>query len=282
MSNPFAPQHYLDLNHTEHRMLFDHSVNVWDALSQIVSYLQFRLKPGVHGRLIGKPFISGAVFVGKGTVIEQGAMVKGPAWIGEGCEIRNGCYIRENVIIGSGCVIGNSCELKNSIVLDEAQIPHFNYVGDSIIGYRGHLGAGVILSNVKLDHGEIVVAHHGRRGADGPEEIRRDHRRPRGDRVQLRAQSRLAHRAQHDPLPRHLVERRRAGGQRHQDEADARGDAAEGIGRLRRRVKLQAPEAKQTGHALQRSGMISARSITTSGKACGAAWPSALTITCSR
>jgi NDP-sugar pyrophosphorylase family protein len=157
MSNPFAPQLYLDLNHTEHRMLFDHSVNVWDALSQIVSYLQFRLKPGVHGRLIGKPFISGAVFVGKGTVIEQGAMVKGPAWIGEGCEIRNGCYIRENVIIGSGCVIGNSCELKNSIVLDEAQIPHFNYVGDSIIGYRGHLGAGVILSNVKLDHGEIVV-----------------------------------------------------------------------------------------------------------------------------
>ncbi len=56
-----------------------------------------------------------------------------PRW--EGCEIRNGCYIRENVIIGSGCVIGNSCELKNCIVLDEAQIPHFNYVGDSIIGY---------------------------------------------------------------------------------------------------------------------------------------------------
>ncbi len=157
MTNPFAPQLYLDLNHTEHRMLFDNSVHVWDALAQIVSYLQFRLKPAIHGRLIGKPFVSGAVFIGKGTVIEQGAMIKGPAWIGEGCEIRNGCYIRENVIVGSGCVLGNSCELKNSIVLDEAQIPHFNYVGDSIIGYRGHLGAGVILSNVKLDHGEILV-----------------------------------------------------------------------------------------------------------------------------
>ncbi len=153
----FAPQNYLDLNHTEHRMLFDNAAHAWDALKQIPSYLQFRLKPGIHGRLIGKPFISGAVFIGKGTVIEQGAMIKGPAWIGEGCEIRNGCYIRENVIVGSGCVLGNSCEFKNSIIFDEAQIPHFNYVGDSIIGYHGHLGAGVILSNVRLDRGEIRI-----------------------------------------------------------------------------------------------------------------------------
>ena len=139
-------------------MLFDQSVNAWDALKQIPSYLQFRLKPQINGRLVGKPFISGAVFVGKGTVVEQGAMIKGPAWIGEGCEIRNGAYIRENVIIGSGCVIGNSCELKNCIVFDEAQIPHFNYVGDSILGYKAHLGAGAILSNVKLDHSEIIIS----------------------------------------------------------------------------------------------------------------------------
>jgi NDP-sugar pyrophosphorylase family protein len=107
--------------------------------------------------MIGKPFVSGAVFVGKGTVVEQGAMIKGPAWIGEGCEIRNGAYIRENVIVGSGCVIGNSCELKNCIILNEVQIPHFNYVGDSILGYRAHLGAGVVLSNVKLDRSEILI-----------------------------------------------------------------------------------------------------------------------------
>ncbi len=154
----FAPSEFLDLNRSEHRMLFDQAVNVWDALKQIPSYLQFRLKPQIHGRLIGKPFISGAVFVGRGTVIEQGAMIKGPAWIGEGCEIRNGAYIRENVIVGSGCVIGNSCEVKNSIIFDEAQVPHFNYVGDSILGFRAHVGAGVILSNVKLDHAEITVA----------------------------------------------------------------------------------------------------------------------------
>ena len=154
----FPPTDFLDLNRSEHRMLFDQSVNAWDALKQIPSYLQFRLKPAILGRLVGKPFISGAVFGGKGTVVEQGAMIKGPAWIGEGCEIRNGAYIRENVIIGSGCVIGNSCELKNCIIFDEAQIPHFNYVGDSILGYKAHLGAGAILSNVKLDHSEIIIS----------------------------------------------------------------------------------------------------------------------------
>jgi NDP-sugar pyrophosphorylase family protein len=153
----FAPADFLDLNHTEHRMLFENAAQAWDALKQITSYLQFRLKPAIHGRLIGKPFVSNAVYVGKGTVIEQGAMIKGPAWIGEGCEIRNGAYLRENVIIGSGCVIGNSCEFKNCIVFDEVQVPHFNYVGDSILGYRAHLGAGVILSNVKLDRSEITV-----------------------------------------------------------------------------------------------------------------------------
>jgi len=153
----FAPADYLELNHTEHRMLFENTTHAWEALKQIASYLQFRLKPAILGKPIGKPFISNAVYIGRGTVIEQGAMIKGPAWIGEGCEIRNGAYIRENVIIGSGCVIGNSCEFKNCIVFDECQVPHFNYVGDSILGYRAHLGAGVILSNVKLDRQEITI-----------------------------------------------------------------------------------------------------------------------------
>src|ERR1700749_3932676 len=157
----FSPGDYLDLNHTEHRMLFENSVNAWDALKQITSSLQFRLKPAIQGRLVGKPFISGAVFIGKGTVIEHGAMIKGPAWIGEGCEIRNGCYVRENVIVGNGVVMGNSSEFKNCIVFDEAEIPHFNYVGDSIVGYKGHLAAGVILSNVRLDRQEIPISHNG-------------------------------------------------------------------------------------------------------------------------
>ena len=154
----FAPAEFLNLEHTAHAKLFENQKYVWDALKQIASYLQFRLKPGVLGELLGKPFISNHVFVGAGTIVEQGAVLKGPAWVGENCHIRSGCYVRENVIVGDAVVMGNSCEFKNCILLDEAQVPHFNYVGDSILGHRAHLGAGVILSNVKLDHGEIVVA----------------------------------------------------------------------------------------------------------------------------
>ncbi len=154
----FAPAELLQLEHTAHSKLFENQKYAWDALKQIASYLQFRLKPGILGELVGKPFISRNVFIGAGTIIEQGAFLKGPAWIGENCHIRSGCYIRENVIVGDGAVLGNSCEFKNCILFDEAQVPHFNYVGDSILGYKAHLGAGVILSNVKLDHREIAVA----------------------------------------------------------------------------------------------------------------------------
>jgi NDP-sugar pyrophosphorylase family protein len=158
LEEKFAPAEFIALEHTTHAKLFENQRFIWDALKQIASYLQFRLKPAVLGQLMGKPFISNTVFIGSGTIVEQGAVIKGPAWIGERCHIRSGCYVRENVIVGDGVVMGNSCEFKNCIVCDEAQVPHFNYVGDSILGFRTHLGAGVILSNVKLDHREISVA----------------------------------------------------------------------------------------------------------------------------
>jgi bifunctional N-acetylglucosamine-1-phosphate-uridyltransferase/glucosamine-1-phosphate-acetyltransferase GlmU-like protein len=204
----FPTESLLDLDHTDHRKLFENTVNAWDALKQIGSYLQFRLQPAIQGRLIGKPFISGAVFIGKGTVIEHGAMIKGPAWIGEGCEIRNGCYIRENVIVGNGVIMGNSSEFKNCIIFDEAEIPHFNYVGDSIVGYKGHLAAGVILSNVRLDRAEITVTHKGGHHPHGPAKIRRHHWRPRRDRLQLGPFSRFNHRPQLPHVPRHPMARR--------------------------------------------------------------------------
>jgi len=157
LEEKFAPAEFIALEHTIHAKLFENQRFIWEALKQIASYLQFRLKPAVLGQLMGKPFISNTVFIGSGTIVEQGAVIKGPAWIGEKCHIRSGCYVRENVIVGNGVVMGNSCEFKNCIVCDEAQVPHFNYVGDSILGFRAHLGAGVILSNVKLDHREISV-----------------------------------------------------------------------------------------------------------------------------
>src|SRR5260370_36783056 len=108
----FAPAEFLNLDKTAHPKLFESQKYVWDALKQIASYLQFRLKPGVLGELIGKPFISSHVFIGRGTVVEQGAVLKGPAWIGEDCRIRSGCYVRENVVVGNGVGIGNWCEFK--------------------------------------------------------------------------------------------------------------------------------------------------------------------------
>jgi len=154
----FSPANYLDLDRTDHRVIFDNVDEVWRALEKIAPYLQFRLKPAMLGTLVGKPHIGPDVFVGEGTVIEPGAMIKGPAWIGEGCQIRNGAYIRENVIIGNNVVAGNSCEFKNCLIFDHAEVAHFNYVGDSILGHKAHLGAGVILSNVRLDRREVTVS----------------------------------------------------------------------------------------------------------------------------
>jgi NDP-sugar pyrophosphorylase family protein len=163
----FAPHDYLDLDATAHRMLFDNVAHVWEALDKIASYLQFSLQPGVHAQLVGRPYIGRDVFIGEGTIVEHGAMIKGPAWIGAGCHVRNGCYIRENVIVGDEAVLGNSCEFKNCLIFNGAQVPHFNYVGDSILGYRSHLGAGVILSNVKLDHAEISIDTESERVSTG-------------------------------------------------------------------------------------------------------------------
>src|SRR5205807_4878858 len=157
----FAPAEFIALEHTTHAKLFENQRFIWDALKQIASYLQFRLKPAVLGQLMGKPFISNTVFIGSGTIVEQGAVIKGPAWIGEKCHVRSGCYVRENVIVGDGVVLGNSCEFKNCVIFNNVQIPHFSYVGDSILGHRAHLGAGVILSNFRLDRKEISVHHEG-------------------------------------------------------------------------------------------------------------------------
>lgn len=157
----FLPGEYLDLERTDHQALFESGQPVWSALDKIGNYLKFRLKPKMAGRMVGRPFVSNQVFIGEGTVVEHGATVIGPAWIGSDCHIRSGCYVRGNVIVGNGVVMGNSCEFKNCLVFDEAQVPHFNYVGDSILGHKAHLGAGVILSNVRLDHREVQVVRDG-------------------------------------------------------------------------------------------------------------------------
>ena len=153
----FAPADYFDFKHTAHAALFVEGAPVWSALSRIGDYLKQQLKPQILGQVAPSAFIGPDVFIGEGTVVEPNAVIKGPAWIGKNCQVRAGCYIRDNVIVGDGVVLGNSCEFKNCLIFDKAEVPHFNYVGDSILGYKAHLGAGVILSNYRLDHGQVVV-----------------------------------------------------------------------------------------------------------------------------
>ena len=107
------------------------------------------------------------VFVADDAMVWEGATLVGPAIIGHKAEIRPGAFIRGNVIIGDGAVVGNSSEIKNSIIFDEAQLPHYNYVGDSIIGYRSHMGAGAIASNLRLDKSEVTIRCNGEKMPTG-------------------------------------------------------------------------------------------------------------------
>lgn len=101
--------------------------------------------------------VEGRVYLHASVKLPAFASITGPAWIGPKTEIRPGAYIRGNVIVGAGGVLGNSCEFKNCLLLDGVQVPHFSYVGDSVLGNGAHLGAGVILSNLRLDQQPIVV-----------------------------------------------------------------------------------------------------------------------------
>jgi NDP-sugar pyrophosphorylase family protein len=153
----FKAADLFDLSQTEHAAIFDGCENAWDVLKKIKAYLEANLRPGLHNRCAGIAFIGERVFIGQGTLVEDGVMIKGPALIGRNCHLRHNAYLRENVMLGDNCVIGNSCEVKNSLLFNHAGAPHFNYIGDSILGYHAHLGAGVKISNVKLVPGNIMV-----------------------------------------------------------------------------------------------------------------------------
>ena len=107
------------------------------------------IPPGVH--------LQGRVWLHPTVKLPPYATIIGPAHIGAKTEIRPGAFIRGNVIVGEGCVLGNASEFKNCLLLDRVQAPHYNYVGDSILGNGAHLGAGAICSNLRLDQGEVFV-----------------------------------------------------------------------------------------------------------------------------
>ena len=142
---------------TEHASMFDSLGQPWEMLSRIGAYLRDTLEPRQLGQVHSQAVIEGDVFIGEGTLIEAGALICGPVWIGENCRIGHGATLRGNVIVGDGCVVGHAAELKNSLLFSGCDVPHFNYVGDSVLGHSVHLGAGVMLSNYRLIRGNVTV-----------------------------------------------------------------------------------------------------------------------------
>src|SRR6266480_3449934 len=132
------PADLFDLTQTEHAAIFAGCEYPWEALRQLAAYLAANLRPALHNRCEGVAYIGERVFIGQGTLVEDGAMIKGPAIIGRNCQIRHNAYIREQVIIGDNCVVGNSCELVRAWLFNNCEVPHFNYVGDSILGFKAH------------------------------------------------------------------------------------------------------------------------------------------------
>lgn len=101
------------------------------------------------------------IWIAKSAVIAPTASINGPCIIGKNTEIRQCAFIRGNAIVGENCVVGNSTELKNVILFNNVQVPHYNYVGDSILGYKSHMGAGSITSNVKSDKTKVTIRYNG-------------------------------------------------------------------------------------------------------------------------
>ncbi len=157
----FTAADLFDLAQTQHAAIFDGCTHAWEALKKIEPYLAKIGRQNPPKRFPGAT-IGDRVVIGEGTVVEPGAMIKGPAIIGKNCQIRHNAYIRENVIIGDDCVIGNSSELKNALLFNRVQTPHFNYIGDSILGYQAHTGAGVICSNLKSLPGNVTITVDGK------------------------------------------------------------------------------------------------------------------------
>ena len=133
--------------------LFENTEYPWEALPQIKNHVKKILAEPPAGFTSLKE----NVLIGENVKISPTATIEAPAVIGAGTEIRPGAYLRGNVITGENCVIGNSSELKNCVLMEHVQVPHYNYVGDSILGNGAHMGAGSICSNLKSGGGNITV-----------------------------------------------------------------------------------------------------------------------------
>lgn len=143
-----------DLSNTIASDLFKDSVYPWDILDSIKSFILYigeKLDPALYDHP------EAGVWIAKDAKVAPTASIGSPCIIDREAEIRHCAYIRGSAIVGKGAVVGNSCELKNCVLFDRVQVPHFNYVGDSVLGYKSHMGAGAVTSNVKSDKTLVSV-----------------------------------------------------------------------------------------------------------------------------
>ena len=143
-----------NLDETIAKEIFNGCEYPWEVLPKIKDYI---ITLGQTLSLEEYDKVGENVWIAKSAKVAPTAYIAGPAIIGKETEVRHCAFIRGNAIVGSNCVVGNSTELKNVILFNNVQVPHYNYVGDSILGYKSHLGAGSITSNVKSDKQLVVV-----------------------------------------------------------------------------------------------------------------------------
>ena len=175
-----------DLSHTLAADLLEKCTYPWEALPQIKDLIL-----ALGERLSQEEYeeIGEHVWIAKDAKIYPNNYIAGPCIIGHETEVRPGAFIRGSALVGNNCVVGNSTELKNVILFDNVQVPHYNYVGDSILGYKSHMGAGSITSNVKSDKKLIVI----RCGSEKKETGMKKIGAMLGDRVEVGCNSVLNH-----------------------------------------------------------------------------------------
>ena len=143
-----------NLNETIAKDIFEGVTYPWEVLPKISDFI---VKLGETLPADEYDKVGENVWIAKSAKVFESAYIHGPAIIGKEAEVRHCAFIRGNAIVGEGAVVGNSTELKNVILFNKVQVPHYNYVGDSILGYKAHMGAGSITSNVKSDKKLVVV-----------------------------------------------------------------------------------------------------------------------------
>ena len=147
----------LDLSKTIAAELFEGKTYPWEVLDEIKGFI-LRLGETLPEEEYAHP--AEGVWIAKDATVFPSAYIGAPCIIDHGAEVRHCAFIRGSAIVGKNAVVGNSCELKNVVLFDNVQTPHYNYVGDSVLGYRAHMGAGSITSNVKSDK-TLVIVHNG-------------------------------------------------------------------------------------------------------------------------